>query len=245
MRRPRICRDDRRTDGAGLRRAGLRGLLPAPGPADRHRLPAVRSADLRRVHEPGLGRVPVPALRRGRPAPACGAAGPGSGPASRPGGGVATKGVMVALAVVYVTNLVTRGLVVSVPARCGTRLVAAGELWRLADERPGLRRPARPRHEPARPLARRAGDRVRGRSGQVRGDLLRRHARRLDAVLPARPRTDGGHARGGVGRGGPAGGERHRQAQERRGRPRRHRAVRDPRALQPGGRLRAASAGSR
>ena len=38
-------------------------LLPPPGPADRHRLRALRSADLPRVHGPGLRRVPVPGVR--------------------------------------------------------------------------------------------------------------------------------------------------------------------------------------
>jgi membrane associated rhomboid family serine protease len=47
-----------------------------------------------------------------------------------PGGGVATKGVMVALAVVYVTDLVTRGLVLSWLIMWNPS-VAAGELWRL------------------------------------------------------------------------------------------------------------------
>ena len=47
-----------------------------------------------------------------------------------PGGGVATKGVMVALAVVYVTNLVLRGGVVSWLIMWNPP-VAAGELWRL------------------------------------------------------------------------------------------------------------------
>jgi membrane associated rhomboid family serine protease len=47
-----------------------------------------------------------------------------------PGGGVATKGVMVALAVVYVTNLVLRGGVLSWLIMWNPP-VAAGELWRL------------------------------------------------------------------------------------------------------------------
>ena len=47
-----------------------------------------------------------------------------------PGGGTATKGVMVALAVVYVTNLVLRGGVLSWLIMWNPP-VAAGELWRL------------------------------------------------------------------------------------------------------------------
>jgi len=47
-----------------------------------------------------------------------------------PGGGVATKALMIALAVVYVTNLLTRGLVVSYLIMWNPP-VAAGELWRL------------------------------------------------------------------------------------------------------------------
>lgn len=47
-----------------------------------------------------------------------------------PGGGSATKGVMVALAVVYVTNLVLRGGVLSWLVMWNPP-VAAGELWRL------------------------------------------------------------------------------------------------------------------
>ena len=47
-----------------------------------------------------------------------------------PGGGVATKGLMVALAVVYVTNLVLRGGVLSWLVMWNPP-VAAGELWRL------------------------------------------------------------------------------------------------------------------
>jgi membrane associated rhomboid family serine protease len=47
-----------------------------------------------------------------------------------PGGGVATKGVMVALAVVYVTNLVLRGGVLSWLIMWNPP-VAAGEMWRL------------------------------------------------------------------------------------------------------------------
>jgi membrane associated rhomboid family serine protease len=47
-----------------------------------------------------------------------------------PGGGVATKGVMIALAVVYVTDLVTRGLVVPYLLMYNP-YVAAGQLWRL------------------------------------------------------------------------------------------------------------------
>ena len=47
-----------------------------------------------------------------------------------PGGGMATKGVMVALAVVYVTNLVLRGGVLSWLIMWNPP-VAAGELWRL------------------------------------------------------------------------------------------------------------------
>lgn len=47
-----------------------------------------------------------------------------------PGGGVATKGVMVVLAVVYVTNLVLRGGVLSWLVMWNPP-VAAGELWRL------------------------------------------------------------------------------------------------------------------
>ncbi|GAA3562170.1 rhomboid family intramembrane serine protease [Microlunatus spumicola] len=46
------------------------------------------------------------------------------------GAGVATKGVMVALAVVYVTNLVTRGLVLPWLLMYNPG-VASGELWRL------------------------------------------------------------------------------------------------------------------
>src|SRR3954449_6651515 len=44
--------------------------------------------------------------------------------------GIATKGVMVALAVVYVTNLVTRGLVEQWLIMWNPA-VAAGQLWRL------------------------------------------------------------------------------------------------------------------
>ena len=47
-----------------------------------------------------------------------------------PGGGVATKGVMIALAVVYVTNLVLQGRVLSYLIMWNPP-VAAGELWRL------------------------------------------------------------------------------------------------------------------
>ena len=42
-------------------------LLPAPRPADRHRLHALRAADLPGVHDPGLGRLPVPRVRPGGP----------------------------------------------------------------------------------------------------------------------------------------------------------------------------------
>ncbi len=47
-----------------------------------------------------------------------------------PGGGVATKGVMVVLAVVYVVDLVTRGLASSLLVMFNP-LVAQGQLWRL------------------------------------------------------------------------------------------------------------------
>ena len=47
-----------------------------------------------------------------------------------PGGGTATKGVMIALAVVYVADLVTRGLVVPYLLMYNP-YVASGELWRL------------------------------------------------------------------------------------------------------------------
>ena len=47
------------------------------------------------------------------------------------GGGVATKGLMIALAVVYVTNLVTRSLFVVPALIMWNPLVAEGQLWRL------------------------------------------------------------------------------------------------------------------
>jgi len=47
------------------------------------------------------------------------------------GAGVATKGVMVALAVVYVTNLISRGLFVVPTLIMWNPLVAEGQLWRL------------------------------------------------------------------------------------------------------------------
>ena len=47
------------------------------------------------------------------------------------GGGVATKGVMIALVVVYVTNLVTRSMFVVPALIMWIPLVAEGQLWRL------------------------------------------------------------------------------------------------------------------
>ena len=52
--RGRRRRDDRR------RRSDL---LPAPGPGDLRPLPALRAADLPRLHAHGVGRLPVPGLR--------------------------------------------------------------------------------------------------------------------------------------------------------------------------------------
>ena len=90
--KPRRRRRDRVRRGAAQlteRPAGApdHHLLPAPGPADRHRLHALRPADLPGVHDPGLGRVPVPGVRPG---------GAGLGPRpparQRPAGGGAPVG---------------------------------------------------------------------------------------------------------------------------------------------------------
>ena len=65
-RRHRVRRGAAQLTEHQRRRPPTDHLLPAPGPAHRHRLRPVRPADLPGVHDPGLGRVPVPGVRRGR-----------------------------------------------------------------------------------------------------------------------------------------------------------------------------------
>ena len=113
----------------GLLASGLRAVLPPSGADDRHLLPAMPAADLRRMHEPGLGWLSVPELCRIR-------TGNGASAADRircdleTGRRNATKVVMAVLAVEWVLNLVSRGLLDRLLVM-SNEAIYLGQFWRL------------------------------------------------------------------------------------------------------------------
>ena len=170
----------------GLLAAGFRPLLPPSGAEDRHLLPAVPAADLRRVHEPGLGRLPVSQVRRRPGGQRVRAPRTAFGAVLRPGGGNATKVVMgsprcrCGCSTWSAAGWLDRLLVMSNEA------VYVGQFWRLvtAALTPAVSRRA---DEPAGALARRSGPGV--RAGQLADGraVPRRRPGRHHAVLRVRP----------------------------------------------------------
>ena len=119
---------------SGLLASGFRSVLSPSGADDRHFLPAMPAADLRGMHEPRVGRLSVPQLCRIRTSQRSERPRTAFGAILKPGGGNATKVVMAVLAVEWVLNLVSGGLLDRLLVM-SNEAIYLGQFWRLIHRR--------------------------------------------------------------------------------------------------------------